>query len=506
MPAFGELLREHRTAAGLSQEELAERSGLSANGVSALERGVRRRAYRATVSALADALELPPDLARELHASARGTGDRAKSPHSAVSTNLAPRYDRLIGREREIDDVNAAMASARCVTITGPGGIGKTRVAREVAAHVMQQRSIDTWFIDLASINDTEAIPRIIAVEIGLRRRANDIASLVSSLRTRELLLVLDNCEHLLVGVAPLVRELLRECPDVSILCTSRERLSQTNEAVYQLAPLAVPPSRGPSAAAYDTFPAVSLFLTRMAMADSHYAATPDRVAIVAEICRRLDGIPLAIELAAARAPALGLGILHARLQEHLFFSADDVTVPERQRTMSATIAWSVNLLDESERTLLRRLTVFAGAFTIEAVEEVCRDSSSGRSPISDTLARLIHKSLVTIDSESEPRFYRLLESVRACVRDQATSEGRIELQLRHARWIASIADRAHATRRDLPGDALLQRLLPTLSDARLAIEWALSDACTDSTLAARIVGGMRIVWLYNGYREECRR
>ncbi|HEY3675021.1 MAG TPA: helix-turn-helix domain-containing protein [Candidatus Tumulicola sp.] len=507
MPAFGDLLRQHRVAAGLSQEQLAERSGLSPNGVSALERGVRQRAYRGTVSALADALGLSPERGHEFHAAARGPSDRINSgSRSSPVTNLVSQQSALIGRDREIDDVDAAIATARCVTISGPGGIGKTRVAREAAARFMRRRSIDAWFIDLASSNDATEIPRAIAAAVGLRRPSGDIQHLIASLRSRELLLVLDNCEHLLSGVTRLVGELLRDCPNVSILCTSRERLHRRDETVYQLDPLPVPPNRMLDPADVQKFPAVSLFIERMAAADPHYAATPDRVAIAANICRHLDGIPLAIELAAARAPALGIGMLRARLQEHVFFSADDVTVPERQRTMSATISWSVNLLDEAEKTLLLRLTVFAGSFTMEAAEDVCRGSAFTRSPVSDTLARLIHKSLVTLVPGDEPQRYRLLESVRSYAREQATAEELRESRTRHAGWIATIADRAHAARETVPGDVLTQRLLATLDDTRLALDWALGDECSDETLAAQIVGGMRIVWLYSGSREECRR
>jgi predicted ATPase/DNA-binding XRE family transcriptional regulator len=505
VPVFGDLLRQYRVAAGLSQEDLAERAGLSPNGVSALERGVRQRAYRGTVCALADALGLSADLDREFHAAAREPSNRIQPNGNPPSTNLILQRTALIGRATEIAEIHSAIASRHCVTITGVGGVGKTRVAREAAVHFMKVRNRDAWFIDLASINDATAVPQTIASVIGARRQCGDSKSLVSWLRSRELLVVLDNCEHLISGIAPLVADILRDCSAVSIVCTSRERLHQPNEIVYHLEPLAIPPNRMLTAKAIQEFSAVILFLERMATADPHYTPTPDRTAIAADICRRLDGIPLAIELAAARAPALGIGILRDRLQEHMFFSADDVTVPERQRTMSATISWSVNLLDNRERSLLRSLTAFAGSFTMEAVEAVCRSETTGPS-VADTLARLIHKSLVAIVPDDEPRRYRLLESVRSYARDQATRQQRKELRARHARWIADIAEHAHAVRNSIPGDALVQRLLPTLNDTRVALNWALGDECLDVTLAARIVGGMRIVWLYTGYREECRR
>jgi predicted ATPase/DNA-binding XRE family transcriptional regulator len=485
---FGELLRHYRSASGLSQEYLAERARLSREAVSALERGMRRAPYRVTVELLADALGLSGDQRAELElAAARG---RARSTRVSPAPgqplhNLPLQLTSFIGRDRELGDLVSLLAKHRLVTVTGSGGIGKTRLALEVATQLLPSRGDEIWFIDLSSLRDGALVASKIAatMKVSFDGRGEPALALAQMLRARKVLLVLDNCEHLITAVASVARAILQSCDTVTVLTTSRARIGIVGEATYRVAPL--PEST-----------AASLFIERTILVEPRFALTPYRAEIVNEICRRLEGIPLAIELTAARLPAFGLSGLRSRLGEM------------RQRTMLATIEWSYNLLSEAERALLRRVSVFAGGMTLDAAQRVCADEMLSTVAIPDILSSLTDKSLVNVVIEEEEARYVLLESVRAFALEQLAVAGEATaLSRRHAQWVAELAERADAMYQRMSRAAWLAQCPPEFDNVRAALEWALrSGTEDDAVIAGRIVGGLRAFWYGSGNYLECGR
>lgn len=355
--SFGELLRRYRTEAGFSQEHLAAEARLSVESVSALERGVRRAPHRHTLALLASALGLDAGRRAELEAAANRARARTRAardgvPASRVSTLQLPvQTTSLIGREQDITTVAGLLEQNRLVTITGSGGVGKTRVAIEVA-----RRSAARWedirYIDLSPLTDATFISGAIVSPLAGSGNGsvNDVAA---ALRSTKALLVLDNCEHLIVAVARLVDVVLQCCRDITLLCTSRERLSISGEVVYRLPSLEVPHLAPSSLNEALRYAGIELFVQRATSTDRAVVFTDASAAGIAEISRRLDGIPLAIKLAAARVATLGLEPLRARLRDGLPLTGGARNFPARQQTMNATIAWSYDLLAESERLLL---------------------------------------------------------------------------------------------------------------------------------------------------------
>ena len=468
---FGELLRDHRRKAGYSQEALAERAGLSAGAIAALEQGLRRAPYRDTVDALAEALDLADVARREFEESAasaraRRRGRRRGANAPGDSNNIPVRLTSFLGRAAEMSELRALLGERRLVTITGAGGVGKTRIATELAREYLGDGSSEAWFVDLAPIERGEHITRAIAAVLG------------SELRGRECLLILDNCEHVIEEAADAVGTILRSSPGITILATSRERLAIEGEYVYRL------PSLSPATALH-------LFEERANASDVRIAFTADERETGAQICRRLDGIPLAIELVATRVPTLGLDILNARLKEYVEIGGGR-DLPRRQQTLYATVAWSYDLLRAAEQKLLRRLSVFRGAMTLEAARAVCEADA-------ELMAQLVDKSLVEVRAEpGQDRRYRLLDSVRAFAAEKLAEAGEsIYVARAHATWMAEVADRAHEIYAAPDRYAWHKRFAPELDDARAAVEWALgSEDCDDAVLAGRIAGGLRGLWI----------
>jgi predicted ATPase/DNA-binding XRE family transcriptional regulator len=488
MPSFGELLRQFRTAGGFSQEFLAERARLSREAVSALERGARRAPYRVTVTLLADALGLSAEQRSELElAAARG---RARSASGTATPgqplhNLPQQLTSFIGRDRELSDVASLLAGHRLVTVTGAGGIGKTRLALEVAARILPSRGDEVWFTDLSAVSDGTLIAGKIAsvMKLQLEARGDPTLALTQHLRRRKLVLVLDNCEHVIAGTAAVVRAMLQACETITILLTSRERTAIAGEVVYRVASLAEPA-------------AVALFIERVVLVEPRFTLTPKRGEIVADICRHLDCVPLAIELTAARLPAFGLSGLRERLGE------------TRQRTMRATIEWSYNLLSEPERVLMRRVAVFSGGLMLEAAEAVCAGEILEAATVADVLSSLVDKSLINVVLEEDAARYVLLETIRAFALERLDAAGETTLlSRRHGHWAADFTGRAESAHQGMSLSAWLAQCLPEFDNMRAAIEWALhSDAEDDTVIAGRIAGGLRALWYNSGNYYECER
>ncbi|MFN2538896.1 MAG: AAA family ATPase, partial [Mycobacteriales bacterium] len=332
----------------------------------------------------------------------------------ASASHLPSFWSSFVGRERELDEVRALLSTARFITLTGPGGIGKTRLAVEVA--MQQAASRRVYFVDLAPLTDGHLVGERVAAAFGLGElRGRNLAELVAPGLMDETLLVLDNCEHVIAACAALVRALLAGCPSLRVLGTSQQRLGVSGELVWTVPPLEVPDDGAdavPEALLRST--AVRLFCERAAAVRRDFVASPANLDAIAEICRRLDANPLAIELAAARVEALAPAEISARLEQRLHFLGRGVGTSEgRHQTLAAALAWSHDLLREPEQMLLRRLAVFPAGFSRDAVEEVCAWGDVEREDVLELLSAVVAKSLVFADTSGSSSRYRLLETVR---------------------------------------------------------------------------------------------
>ena len=354
--SFGERLRRLREAAGLTREELASKANLTAKAISVLERGERKCPYPHTVRAFADALGLADSERTSLFASVpRRGGAPAHSTTALAPSTLPTPPTPLVGREREVNAVSDVLRrrEARLLTLTGSGGVGKTRLALEVVQSVADDFPDGATFVGLAPLGDADLVVSAISQVLGLRETGGRAPrdTLHAYLSSRKLLLVLDNFEHLM-GAAPEVAGLLGSCPDLTLLVTSRAPLRVRGEREWQVPPLAVPyPSHAPDVETVNGAPVARLFLDRAREASSAVLLTRNNAASVAAICWRLDGLPLALELAAAQARFLGPTELLSRLDQ-ILQSGGARDLPERQRTMHVTLEWSHNLLSEEEQTL----------------------------------------------------------------------------------------------------------------------------------------------------------
>jgi predicted ATPase/DNA-binding XRE family transcriptional regulator len=491
---FGELLRRHRRAAGLTQEELAERASLSLRGLSDLERGARRAPYPDTVRRLADALGLSErDRAALLAASSR---HHALTPPSGPA--LPVWLSSFIGREREMSEVRRLLSSTRLVTLVGVGGVGKTRLALEAVRE--RQEAV---FVDLASLADERLVPAAVAAAFGLRERPKQspVQALMSHLATRDVVLVLDNCEHLISACAELVEHLLGGCPDLHVLATSREPVGVLGEQLWPVPPLAVP---GPTDVDPGASEAVSLFTDRARLAWPDFTLDGQSGQVVAEICRRLDGLPLAIELAAARLPGLGLETLADRL-DHRFslLTLSSRTAPRRQQTLRAVIDWSYELLAEPEQRLFRRLGVFAGGWSLVMAEEVCTGDGLDAEQVLDVLSQLVQKSLVVLSDAAGEARYGLLETLRHYAAERLTEAGEDRVTRgRHVQWCVALAERADADKDGPRRASWLTSLEREHGNLRAALEASLADPGT-SEAALRLAGALGWFWWMRGHARE---
>jgi predicted ATPase/DNA-binding XRE family transcriptional regulator len=505
---FGDLLREGRLRAGLSQEQLAEMASVSVAAISSLERGLRRAPYSHTVALLVRALRLSQEQRSEFEAVAQAARVRRRVhvPEPAKRLQHIPvPLTSLLGRDDDVARTIAALAEFRVVTVTGSGGIGKTRLALEIARREPNGQWDEVCFTDLTSLTDGAFIAGRIAstIQPPVSGAVESVSGLVAALADRRLLLILDNCEHLVADIAAAAHAIITGCPQVTILATSRERLRIGGESIHRLAPLLLPtkaPSTLEEAAGYS---ALDLFLQRSRQRDPSITFMNDSVRFLYNICRRLEGIPLAIELAVARLPFLGLKMLDARLDEHFSLPGAPRNLPRRQQTMQATIAWSFELLEEPERDLFSRIAIFSGGFTLDAAQSVCAFDNIDQASVMHLLASLADKSLVEVVQTNDSARYVLLESVRTFALEQLDRvQLRDAMARRHAEWLAQIADDIP---RRMPPEVFTE-LSPELENARSALAWSFNSPCEDDhALAGRIVAGLRDLWHISGRRTELR-
>jgi predicted ATPase len=402
---FGEALRHHRRAAGLSQEQLAESADLSPRTISGWERGEKSIPRRDTFALLVRALGLGADERAALEALI----PRKPRPvprllalaaprMAATRHNLTRTLDSFVGRERDLTALGPVVGTAPLVTLVGPGGVGKTRLAQELARRQLGSYADGVWFVSLADTSDSTKVIETVASTLGVR--VAHVQAVTEYLGSKHALLVLDNCEHVLGACADLLSALLHACPELHVLATSREALSIGGEIVWFVRPLDLPDPRAQSAAEITRSPAVRLFVERARGVNPRFTVTDDNAATIARVCATVDGIPLALELAAARTRALSVELVSERLDDgvHLLHGTTRGGSP-RHQSIRATIDWSHDLLGEQEQILLRRLAVFHGGFSLEMAEDVCSGGRLQRAEVLNILAQLVEKSLVLLDA-----------------------------------------------------------------------------------------------------------
>jgi predicted ATPase/DNA-binding CsgD family transcriptional regulator len=420
--------------------------------------------------------------------------------------NLPSHLTSFVGRERELGEIRRLLQRARLLTVTGPGGCGKTRLVVQAAAEVVHRYPDGVWFVDLGPVSDPHVVPRAVAEALGIGEREGvdpleAVAAELSGARgRRQCLVILDNCEHLVERCAATVDALLGASRQLMFVCTSREPLHLAGEVTWPLQPLAVPEAVVP-VEELGRYEAVRLFVDRAELSDPAFALTDDTAAAVTQLCQRLDGLPLALELAAGHVGLLALDELVRGLERRFSVLWPRAAAP-RQRTLSAAIGWSYDLLDGAERRLLRRLAVFRGGFTLEAAEMVCRDPGDGGPGVFELLARLVDKSLVLPVLPRRER-YRCLEIIRRYAWERLAESGELEaVARRHLAFFQRLAERAAGELTGPGQPAWLARLGDEHDNLRAALEVGRG---ADVETRLRLVLALERFWSIRGHVGEGR-
>lgn len=429
------------------------------------------------------------------------------------SNNLPLELSSFVGREKELAEVKRLLEGTRLLTLTGSGGCGKTRLALVAASELVGGFEDGAWLVELASLADPSLVQGAVATTLGVREQPGNppTETLSDYLRTKKMLLVLDNCEHLIETCAVLAEALLRTCPNLRILATSREAFGIAGETRLAVPSLSLPdPRHLPTVEDVAHYEAANLFVDRAKTVKPEFALTERNAMSVAQICYRLDGIPLAIELAAARVKVLSVGQIAARLDDRFALLTDGGrTALARQRTLEAAMEWSHELLLREERTLLRRLSVFAGGFTLEVAEEVCSglpsDEELEQSEVLDLLSRLVDKSLVVVVEQDGEARYRLLETIRQYAAEKLERSGEAaEIRRRHAGFMLTLAEEAGPELKSPRQGEWLERLETEHDNLRAAMRWMRGEGATEA--AARFAWALWLFWFHRGHQDEGRR
>jgi len=423
-----------------------------------------------------------------------------------LSNNLPLQLSSFVGREREMANVESLLAAHRLVTLTGPGGSGKTRLALAVASEAAQDFENGTYLVELASLADPDLISQAVASVLGVRESPGTplVDSLHAHIGPREILLILDNCEHLIETCADLAETLLRSCPNLRILATSREALGVAGEILFTVPPLSLPdPRRLPAVGGLSHYEATRLFVERVRTVRPGFSLTEQNALAIAQICYRLDGIPLAIELAAARTKALSVEQIGARLDDSFaLLTGGGRTAMPHHRTLRATMDWSHELLAEKEQELVRRLSVFAGGFALEAAEAVGEGEDIEVGEVLDLLASLVDKSLVLFEEQDDEMWYRLLETVRQYAQDKLEESGEAgDVRSRHAEFYMTLAEVAEPELKGYDQVAWLGRLEREHDNLRAAMRWLLDESEIESSV--RLAWALWLFWYLHGHQGE---
>lgn len=428
----------------------------------------------------------------------------------AVPNNLPLQLTSFRGRENDLTEIATLLKESRLLTLFGTGGVGKTRLALQAAAELLERHPDGVWYVELAPISDPDLIPSVISSILNVPevQGRSLTESIVSMLHRKQALLILDNCEHVIDRIATLVSAILHGCSDVHVMTTSRQALSIAGETVVQVSSLSVPAAGTPiDAENAMQFGGIALFVDRASAMNRSFHLTNDTAPIVADICRRLDGIALAIELAAARVKVLSIPQLAERLSERFrLLISGNRTALKRQQTMRTLIDWSYDQLTENEKLLFGRIAIFAGSFTLDAAGEVCSDQRIDVLDILDLLTSLVDKSLLVAETSLEIGRFRLLESTREYALEKLRSgEDEARLAAAHAAYYRSLALQADASWGTTERESWLARFKPELDNFRTAMEWSFTRG-HDTSIGAGIAAYLSLLWYDAGWDAEGRR
>jgi non-specific serine/threonine protein kinase len=446
-------------------------------------------------------------LSAEPHAQApAGTPQStARTPHPP--TNLPEPVSELIGRAVELREILNLSASHRLVTLTGAGGIGKTRLGFEVARHLLPKFADGVWVIELAPLSDPELVPVAVTTTLGLELTSGTASSLsvANALRSKQVMLVLDNCEHVIDAATQMAESLLRANPAARVIATSREPLRAEGEWVYQVPPLAVPAEGSSDSEDPLHYGAGRLFVERAHAAASYFSSDARVAAAIAGICRRLDGIPLAIELAAARAAALGIEGLAARLDDRFrFLAGGHRTAMPRHQTLRATMDWSYDLLPDAEKVILRRFAVFYGGFTMDAAQAVAADEEIVAGEVFEGVTQLVAKSLIATDISDDATYFRLFDTVRAYASEKLAEAGEMEATKRlHAEYYRDLFRKAALEAATRPESNWPRGCTHQIGNLRAALNWSFSDI-GDVRFGVSLASVSTDFWLTLSPLSEC--
>ncbi len=435
-------------------------------------------------------------------------GDAQAERASKPKHNLPFQLTSFVGRDQEIAQIKELVTAHRLVTLTGAGGAGKTRLAIEVASRLVDTFPDGVWLVEFAALSDSRLVPQVSARALALTEQPTRpvIETLTDHLAPKKLLLVLDNVEHLLDACVRLVDQILRRCHDVAVLATGRERLGMAGELTYRVPSLTVPgPGANVAPDALLAYEGVRLFVERARLLRPHFSVTSENAASLASICYSLDGIPLAIELAAPRLRSMSVKELSQRLDHRFALLTDGsrIALP-RHRTLRSMIDWSYDLLREPEKLLLQRLSVFAGGWTLAAAEGVCAGEDIEKRDILDLLASLADKSLVVSEQEDAQTRYRLLETLRQYARDRLEDTGgSAAVRARHRDYYMALADEADSKLKGAEQAESLRRLDEEHDNLRAGLEWSLAEAGPKGAL--RLCGLLGRFWWTRGHIAEGR-
>lgn len=421
-------------------------------------------------------------------------------------TNLPTQLTSFIGREHQVDEVKHLIATARLVTLTGVGGVGKTRLSLQVGADLLEEFPDGVWFVELAPITDSELVARQVAAAVGLQEAPGRplIATLQDYLQAKEMLLILDNCEHVIGACAVLAETFVRACPKLRVLAASREALGVAGEFAWPVPSLSVPDDgQAMSLNGLMACEAARLLVDRAQAVSPRFSITESALPAVSQICKRLDGIPLALELAAARLKVLSAEQIASRLDDRFrLLTGGSRTALPRQQTLQALVDWSYELLSESERTLFVRLSVFSGGFGLEAAESVGAGDEVAEYQVLDLLSQLVDKSLVQVEERDGDSRYRLLETLRQYGVQKLIERGEVEpARARHADYYAAFAEGAEPHLWG-PGARLwMNRLEVDHDNLRAALGWLVEAGAAERALV--MAGALRRFWWVRGYHRE---
>ncbi|WP_254020540.1 ATP-binding protein [Mesorhizobium escarrei] len=441
-------------------------------------------------------------------AGSRGDDDKIATP-SFLHANIPSRLGRMLGRDEDVLKVSVSLTASRFVTIVGPGGVGKTTVAVAVAHHLMSAFAGSVLFVDLGMVTDPKLAPTAVASMLGLSVQSDDaIPSLAAYLRDKRILLILDTCEHLIEAVAPLAASIVDAGRHVHLIATSREALRVEGEHVYRLGALAYPPNgRGLTAATVQKFPATQLFMERAVASGAPLIVSDFEAPIVADICRKLDGVALAIELAARRVESYGLQQMAALLDERLtLLWQGSRSAPPRHKTLHAALDWSYGLLSESERVVLRRLAVFIGYFTLDAALEVVTSTTLDRTAVFEAIDNLVAKSMVATHPLGAMVRYRLLDTTRAYALDIDIDDAQAtDLAVRHATYYRRWLEQTGIEWTTLSAGSERTPHFAALNNVRAALEWSFGEG-GDLAVAVGLATAAAPVFLAMSLLPECHR